>query len=98
MLIRERGEPSASRTFLLKSSPIISEIFSKDSLRVDASSSVFFSPPPALSTDGIVKVIFVILSNYPITAEIFATSACITCGFVRTLIIDSVALRPLPVT
>ena len=34
---------------------------SKDSLRVEASSSVFFSPPPALRTEGIVKEILVIL-------------------------------------
>ena len=95
MLISERGDPSSFKTRRLKSSPIVSETLLKDSKRELAVTASFFSPPPLLSTDGIVNVIF---GNYLTTAAILATSAAMTSGFVSTSIIDSVVLRPFPVT
>ena len=95
MLISERGEPSSFKTRRLKSSPIVSETLLNDSKRELAVTASFFSPPPLFSTDGIVNVMF---GNYLTTAAILATSAAMTSGFVSTSIIDSVVLRPFPVT
>ncbi len=65
MLIRERGAPSPSRTLLLKSSPIISDILANASASEETEISVFNSPPPWFRTDGIVNVIFGIASLLP---------------------------------
>ena len=49
---------------ILMKGDLHSDIFMKASCRESAEISVFFSPPPAFSTEGIVNVIFAILLHY----------------------------------